>query len=273
MNSKIEHKRVLVVVKTYPHPSDSYQELVCTAGMLEDGTFIRLYPIDYRYRPPHQCFLKYQWIELDVEKNTKDFRPESYRPLLETIELKGEAISTKNNWRERKAVVLTNPPQTMCGLRSAYEKDRTSLGIIKPHRITGLNVSVGDPEWKESHQSALAQYSLFDPDKKPLTKLPYDFSFDFNCGDGCRGHSMTITDWELGILYLKEVERLGSPEKAIESVRHKFFDELCGPDKDTHFFVGTVLPYNAWLILGVFYPKVDGGNKQSASPAQTSLEL
>jgi hypothetical protein len=65
----MEKARVLIVVKTYPHPSESYQELVCTAGIREDGSFIRLYPIDFRYRPLYQWYKKYQWIEVDIEKN------------------------------------------------------------------------------------------------------------------------------------------------------------------------------------------------------------
>lgn len=43
-----EKKKVLITVKTYPHPSATYQELVCTAGVLGDGSFIRLYPVDFR---------------------------------------------------------------------------------------------------------------------------------------------------------------------------------------------------------------------------------
>lgn len=40
--------RVLIAVKTYPTLSEKYDELVCTAGFLEDGTWIRIYPIPFR---------------------------------------------------------------------------------------------------------------------------------------------------------------------------------------------------------------------------------
>ncbi len=130
-------KRVLIVVKTYPHPSKSYQELVCTAGMLEDGSFIRLYPVDYRYRPSHQWYEKYQWIDVDVIKSESDPRPESYRPNLDTIQLVGERVLSKPNWEARKKIVLSKPLSTMCGLRELYEQNKTSLGITKPHKIIG----------------------------------------------------------------------------------------------------------------------------------------
>jgi hypothetical protein len=38
-------KKVLITVTTIPLPSRSYDELVCTAGVLEDGTWIRIYPM------------------------------------------------------------------------------------------------------------------------------------------------------------------------------------------------------------------------------------
>ncbi len=63
-----EKLKVLITVKTYPLPSEGYQELVCTAGVLPDGSFIRLYPIDYRYRPYWQWYKKYQWVEVSSER-------------------------------------------------------------------------------------------------------------------------------------------------------------------------------------------------------------
>jgi hypothetical protein len=87
-----EKKKVLITVKTYPLPSAKYLELVCTAGMLEDGSFIRLYPVNYRYRPYWQWYKKYQWIEVEVEKHEKDPRKESYRPVVETINILGQPL-------------------------------------------------------------------------------------------------------------------------------------------------------------------------------------
>lgn len=31
-------------------------------------------------------------------------------------------------------------------------------------------------------------------------------------------------------------------------------NELCAPTRDTRFFMGTVFPYNTWIVLGVFWP-------------------
>lgn len=51
LRNTLRHK-VLITVMTYPHPSRGYQELVCTAGVTDAGEWVRLYPVDYRYREP-----------------------------------------------------------------------------------------------------------------------------------------------------------------------------------------------------------------------------
>ena len=66
-----------------------------------------------------------------------------------------------------------------------------------------------------------------------------------------------IEDWELGVLFLKEVDRLGSQEQAAESVRNKFLNDICSKEKDTKFFMGTTFPFNSWVVLGLFYPKAE----------------
>lgn len=39
--------KVLITVKTYPAISTKYDELVCTAGFREDGSWIRIYPVQF----------------------------------------------------------------------------------------------------------------------------------------------------------------------------------------------------------------------------------
>lgn len=69
---------------------------------------------------------------------------------------------------------------------------------------------------------------------------------------------MSIIDWEVGVLFWRMVDQGMTQESAAEEVKRKFLDDLCGNDKDTHFFVGTILDYpKSWVILGVYYPKVE----------------
>ncbi|MDF1814754.1 MAG: hypothetical protein P1V20_21290, partial [Verrucomicrobiales bacterium] len=41
-------ERILITVKTYPTLSTKYAELVCTAGVNENGEWRRIYPIQFR---------------------------------------------------------------------------------------------------------------------------------------------------------------------------------------------------------------------------------
>ncbi len=71
--------KVLITVKTYPSLSAKYDEVVCTAGVLESGEWVRLYPIPFRKLDYDRWYKKYQWLEIEVERNISDFRPESFR--------------------------------------------------------------------------------------------------------------------------------------------------------------------------------------------------
>ena len=60
-------ERVLVTVKTYPCLSQKYDELVCTAGLREDGSWIRIYPVPFRKLNPYSQYKKYDWIEVESQ--------------------------------------------------------------------------------------------------------------------------------------------------------------------------------------------------------------
>jgi hypothetical protein len=71
---------------------------------------------------------------------------------------------------------------------------------------------------------------------------------------------MMIEDWEVGALFWRLVDKGANHEGTAKAVREKFLNELCGSDKDTHFYVGTILAHpKSWVVIGVFYPKVGAG--------------
>ena len=251
-----EKTKVLVTVMTYPHPSSGYQELVCTAGITEAGEWIRLYPIDYRYRPKNQQFKKYQWIEVELgeREGGRDKRKESRKPNLESIRPLGEPLDTKNKWEVRRRIIDSMPHHTVNELKQQFDAERVSIGIVRPTKVLDLEIRPADPEWKSEWQSLFTQLRLFGPQQKPLKKLPFSFHYIFECEDSDKPHTAMCEDWELGVLFLRECDRLGSEKKAAESVKKKFLDELCRDDKDTRFFMGTRFPYNVWLVVGVFWP-------------------
>lgn len=72
-------ERILITVKTYPTLSKNNGELVCTAGLRQDGSWVRLYPVPFRLLEIGHRYEKYQYIEATLERPRSDQRPESRR--------------------------------------------------------------------------------------------------------------------------------------------------------------------------------------------------
>lgn len=259
--------RVLIAVKTYPVLSQKHIELVCTAGFREDGSWIRIYPSPFRFLEDNQRYRKYQWIELDLKKNRKDKRPESYSPTnIDDIQL-GEVIGTERNWAQRKELILGNN-QVYTSLTEVIEGAKTntfSFAILKPARIIDFKVDAVEREWDVTKQQAieasLQQGSLFQEndysDFKVVKKLPYKFSYRFEDDRG-RESTMMIEDWEIGQLYWNCLKD-GDEDAAIAKVKQKYFDDIA-LTKDVYLFLGTTHKFhmmnapNPYVIIGLFYP-------------------
>jgi hypothetical protein len=258
------HMRILITVKTYPIPSATYDELVCTAGVLESGDFVRLYPINFRDLPFAQQYKKYQWIEVEAQEHKgRDLRKESYRPDCGTLRVVGKPIPTRGgDWSDRARYVLKKKAASLEELQARQREDRTSLGIFKPKKVHDLVVSRDSPEWKPAFKAALTQARLWDDrraSKEPPRKVPFKFHYEFECDDPrCKAHhKMMVEDWELGALFWKLRDQGDSDDTAAAKVRDKFLGEICAPDTDTHFFVGTHFAHpKSWMVIGLFWPKL-----------------
>ena len=73
------NREIFITIKTYPTLSKKYDELVCTAGILDDGSWARIYPLPFRNLDYEKRYRKYQWMSVPLTKNTSDPRPESYK--------------------------------------------------------------------------------------------------------------------------------------------------------------------------------------------------
>ena len=195
-------------------------------------------------------------MDLMPRGNANDNRKESRKPKLETIRLLGPPLSAKDSWRERRKLIDPLPVHTLNQLKLLHQEDRTSLGIVRPSKILDLQIEADNEDWKPEWQADLQQFRMFGPQPLLLRKIPFKFRYIFECEDSERPHRAMIEDWELGVLWLKEVDRLGNELLAAESVRNKYLNEMCGPNRETKFFVGTVFPYNTWVVIGVFWPPI-----------------
>lgn len=259
--------KVLITVKTYPAISKKYEELVCTAGFREDGSWVRIYPIQFRKKAYHEQYAKYEWIELDLVKNTSDSRPESYRPVShdQPIRVLGKIDPDGDAWLERRKYVLNKVYTNMTKLIAEAKNKAicTSLAVFKPTKVMDFIWEEVDRAWTSDKLAQFKQFNLFQSaDEKQfevVRKLPYKFSFIYQDEEGKQSKTM-IEDWETGQLYWNSLHRWkGNEQKACEDVRKKYLDNFA-QTKDLYFFMGTTQVHhfrgkNPFLIIGTFHPK------------------
>src|SRR5262245_13755083 len=132
--------RVLITVKTYPTLSRKYGETVCTAGVCEDGSWIRIYPVPFRRLDETEQYKKFDWIECDLVKSKSDFRPETWHPAdLKQLTPVGH-LDTAGKWRGRRDLLLKKAKvyTRLQELIDEAKANKTSLAVFKPSKITGF---------------------------------------------------------------------------------------------------------------------------------------
>ena len=264
--------RVLIVVKTYPNPSQRYGETVCCAGIeMATRQWVRIYPVNFR-RLAARRFQKYQVIECVGGLNPKDKRPESRRVDQDTIDVAGPVLSTKDGWHER---LLWLPPlyRSLEEVDKAHRAEGITLAAVRPKKILGLKIEPAPP-WPAKKLALVRQQRLGlgeDTSKQlqELEQIPFQFRYRFRCDDPrCKGHTKLILDWEVGESYRKWRREYGRGWQ--EKFRDKY--ERWLPTRDLQFVVGTMKAHpHTFTIVGLIYPpwsQVEGPGSR-----QLSLEL
>ena len=263
----MKKEKVLITVKTYPTLSSKYGELVCTAGIrASDGEWIRIYPMPFRSLKEDFRYKKYQWVNIELQKNKQDHRIDSYRPVnIHDLELL-DSIPTSDGWNARKRIVL-NPKHLYFSLDSLLAETKAgnrSIAVFKPAKFIDFRVESVDREWEENKlrgcKALLSQPGLFDEghlkEIRPVEKIPYKFKIKFSDESG-KESTMMVEDWEICELYRKCIRSSDSEEEAVDKVRKKY--ESFMYEKDLYLILGTTKAWhsiapNPYIIIGLFYP-------------------
>ncbi len=260
-----EHARVLITVKAAPEPSKTYVDTVCVAGVRlnDDDTveWVRIYPVAFRHLSSEQQFTKFEVIELDLRRSTKDARHESHRPNWETLKREGRGkahpIAARGPILER----LIGP--TMCDLRAGVEADLNaqSLGLVEVRDLKPLKFEEHGP-WTAAQvagmTAAMSQLDFFGETEKLPELIPPRFKvyYSYRCmTEDCSGHNPRILDWELSALQYRNRFRSDDELKAI--IRQKFHTEMWNEKVRTYFFVGNfadMTKRRSFSVLGVYRP-------------------
>jgi hypothetical protein len=252
-----ETRRFLVLVKTYPNPSASTQEAVCTAAIDEDGKLTRLFPIPFRTLAESQRFKKWQWIRARVQKAAKDNRQESYKVDYASIEPL-EEMPAGRGWAARWALVehLIQPSvEAVCD-------SGASLGLIKPRNYSLKIEKARDKDWSQDEiQKMLPREGATDLLGTPLTprtmleRLPVQMRYVFDCSNDAAQHDFIFEDWEVGASWRSWRKRYPNPAVLRAAFINKYVEEPTAKD-NMYFFLGNNYKRQyIWMVIGQVRPE------------------
>jgi len=146
-------ERILILAKTYPSPSAQYVETSCVAGISQDGLMRRLYPVPFRMIEEGQQFKKWQWIDVRVEKATKDHRPESHKVYVDTINC-GDVIDTRKEWASRWEWLDKIPAfDSFDDIESRRLEDGLSIALLRPKKLIALEITKArNQDWTDEEK-------------------------------------------------------------------------------------------------------------------------
>ncbi|GLI45251.1 hypothetical protein [Methanoculleus bourgensis] len=257
-----EKKRVYVIVKTYPEYSRKSRNWVaCTAGLTEEGDWIRLYPIPTKHYIGDNKIRKFDLVEVICQKATSEKlgRKESYKVKdgsdITVIDCSLSGTPTSKIWEKRNKLILDNVDPSLSHLGSKYREDKTSLGLIKPKEVLEF---YSREELKIYTDSNQYQQGI-DGSKTPvIQKIPYPFAYRFKCSDSCLTcsnghHDILCEDWELLEAYRRWGQKYGDVQTLWEKLYGRFYAWMLN-ERDLYFVVGMHSLQPTWLIIGLYYP-------------------
>lgn len=271
-------EEVVMLVKTYPTPSETYGELVCAAGIrLRDNAWVRIYPYPFRLMNEDKRFNKGSILQIPLSKASNDRRPESYKIAnVNDIREIGH-LSTKNNWAERMALIKPTVLSSVAELKasmfpdSSEENDRWGPSIL-PVRVESDSAHLSwekNDGWNEKQLTKLQKAENFVKDNlfldegikqsfRQLAKVPYEFRLSYKDSSG-EEYNHLILDWEIPQLYFNVRQEAADDKEALEKVRYKIEESIFDKRNDVYLILGNIHHRfrnpDAIAIDGFVYPK------------------
>jgi hypothetical protein len=246
--------KVLVVTKAYPERSKKYGTVACTAGITDDGNWIRLYPIDIRHFFGKYKISKFDIIEVECKadsdrlcrKESHKIRPDSIRIIDKTL------TKPRVDWEKRSNLILPMLDNSIEILQDKYKSDKISLGLIKPIEILDFQ-KTDDLELYEN-QSWSFTNNLNGEIIPRVTKIPHILKYRFKC-KGCKNltHNMQCEDWELFESYRSWGKRYKNVDILWKKLKGRYYNWML-KNRDLYFIMGMYSRYPTWFIIGLYYP-------------------
>jgi hypothetical protein len=251
-----QKRRVCVLVKAYPQPSQKYQETVCVAAVTEAHELVRLYPIRFRHLPQENRFDRFDWIEVEMTRAEEDPRPESFRVKEDTISIvmRGDRLQPDDKVRVWKPSVI----ESLQALKEAQKTTHRSLGIVKPDpgsiRFKYEPIDSAGDDDQETARSVYEQQSLIEQQLTALPTPEYVFRYQFTSGG--MQHTMQLHDWEAEATYHAYKRKYATVQTALEKMTE--FYQQRAPQMNLHLIMGNMhkRPWQ-FIIIGVLRTTAD----------------
>lgn len=223
----------------------------------------RLYPVPFRMIEEGQQFRKWQWIDVRLEKASKDRRPESHKLFVDTITCE-DVIDTRNEWFARWKWLDKIPAfDSFDALENGRLNDNLSIALLRPKRLLELEIAQArNQEWTAEEKDKLMreqmQGNLFSETEakrqvRALRKVPFDFYYRYVCDTpgGEVEYRHKIVDWEAGALFWNCRHDHGADWEV--PFRARLEGQIGG--KNLMFLMGNQHRFqDQWLIISLVYP-------------------
>lgn len=235
--------RVTILVKASPQPSKKHNETVCCAGLQEDGTWKRLFPIRFRHLSDDKTFKRWNLVDFDYRKPSDDSRAESCRVHEESLKVSGfvSKPTEKSSLVERALMASEN---------EALAKGH-SLTLIRPQNVsfTWKKLSLAEIESdRQKYQSQAAQLSLLDEEIAAYEPCPYKFTMHYDDEGG--PHRKSCADWETSATFFNLRQSMDE-EKVLRHLQSTYCEKYV--KTGLVFALGNVKKRpHTWQLLGIF---------------------
>lgn len=234
-------ERLILLAMAYPEISQKYGYTVCMAGITEFGDFKRVYPVPYDLFSK-SGFRKRGVIEYEIRDGKEDYRKESQKIIPSSIKILNDIV----NYEDIRSI-CKQKTTTIESLKGCFDRDKTSLGIVKP-----ILQSFKLVEKELDPNNTLDDYMMFPTIGSPEV-LSHKMICSFKCGES--DHSCSIVDIEVGQLYRKIKDGVIEKERIESKIRDKIMNWMKNT-REIYFFMGTAFNHpNHWMILSLLYPK------------------
>lgn len=180
-------KDVVILGRAAPQEISRGRLTVCTGAWSKQRGFIRLYPCD----PEEDLFRRWDKVNVDVKRNEKDNRDESWK--LASRDQPSCVEKVGRYPREQRATLLTQVEDDC--VEDIKETGR-SLGIIRPKSIVGLEFQ----EWGGDDDTEQTRLIEEIEEWRPGTRAEFDqeIRIEFECPN-CKTkqgfHNKTVLGW------------------------------------------------------------------------------